>query len=105
MHTAAGDPKIDCMRAQPDPPHAHRAAKMKDEAPPTEAEIEAETARQEAEEEEEESMLDEGDVVEIVCAGGGGFGPPHDRDPALIQEDLRQGYVISAVVRSGDGAR
>ena len=50
-------------------------------------------------------MLDEGDIVEIVCAGGGGFGPPHDRDPALIQEDLRQGYVISAVVRSGDGAR
>ena len=50
-------------------------------------------------------MLDEGDVVEIVCAGGGGFGPPHDRDPALIQEDLRQGYVISAVFRSGDEAR
>ena len=86
MHTAAGDPKIDCMRAQPDPRHAHRAAKMKDEAPPTEAEIEAETARQEAEEEEEESMLDEGDVVAEEDAD---VDPPQDmgdtsREPADV---------------------
>jgi len=38
-------------------------------------------------------MLEKGDVIEIQCAGGGGFGPPAKRDAALIEEDRQQGYV------------
>ena len=34
-----------------------------------------------------------GDVVEIGCAGGGGFGPAAERDPALVRRDLELGYV------------
>jgi N-methylhydantoinase B len=41
-------------------------------------------------------VLERGDVIEIGCAGGGGFGPVEARDPALIAEDLRQGYVTAA---------
>ncbi len=41
-------------------------------------------------------MLEPGDVVEITCAGGGGFGPPQARDPALVAEDLLQGYVSAS---------
>lgn len=34
-----------------------------------------------------------GDVVEIRTGGGGGFGPPSERDRALIERDRRLGYV------------
>ena len=34
-----------------------------------------------------------GDGVRIYTPGGAGFGPPADRDPALIVEDIEQGYV------------
>ncbi|MBV9758139.1 MAG: hydantoinase B/oxoprolinase family protein, partial [Alphaproteobacteria bacterium] len=33
------------------------------------------------------------DRVRIVVSGGGGFGDPRQRDPALIEEDLREGYI------------
>jgi len=41
-------------------------------------------------------MLEKGDVIEIQCAGGGGFGPPAKRDAALIEEDRQQGYVTQS---------
>jgi N-methylhydantoinase B len=34
-----------------------------------------------------------GDVLEILEAGGGGYGDPLKRDRARIEEDLRQGFV------------
>ncbi len=34
-----------------------------------------------------------GDVIEIRTAGGGGYGPPAERDPALAERDRRDGYV------------
>lgn len=37
--------------------------------------------------------LKAGDVVSICSAGGGGFGPPRERDSSLIQADLREGYI------------
>ncbi len=39
------------------------------------------------------------DRVRITVSGGGGFGDPKERDRALIEEDLREGYI------SAEGAR
>jgi N-methylhydantoinase B len=38
-------------------------------------------------------QLDAGDSVTILAGGGGGYGDPLDRDPALVAEDVIQGYV------------
>ncbi len=32
-------------------------------------------------------------VVTLELPGGGGYGPPHERDPNQVLEDVRQGYV------------
>lgn len=40
--------------------------------------------------------LDTGDVVRIVSGGGGGWGDPELRDPALIAEDIRNGFLTEA---------
>lgn len=42
--------------------------------------------------------LRRGDVLRVETAGGGGWGAPRDRDPALLREDLAEGYV------TGEGA-
>jgi N-methylhydantoinase B len=34
-----------------------------------------------------------GDTVSIRTGGGGGYGPPTERDPAAVQADVRNGYV------------
>lgn len=34
-----------------------------------------------------------GDRVVLRCPGGGGYGDPRRRDPALVQRDVRRGYV------------
>jgi N-methylhydantoinase B len=34
-----------------------------------------------------------GDAFRLRSGGGGGYGPPHERDPAAVREDVRQGYV------------
>ncbi|MFA5123060.1 hydantoinase B/oxoprolinase family protein [Zavarzinia sp.] len=34
-----------------------------------------------------------GDRFRIVTGGGGGFGPPLERDPARVVEDVREGFV------------
>jgi N-methylhydantoinase B/oxoprolinase/acetone carboxylase alpha subunit len=38
-------------------------------------------------------MVRKGDVVRLETSGGGGFGNPREREPALIERDLRHGYV------------
>ena len=37
--------------------------------------------------------LAEGTLVWLQSAGGGGYGAPAERDPALIERDLRDGYI------------
>ncbi|WP_210245204.1 hydantoinase B/oxoprolinase family protein [Martelella alba] len=37
--------------------------------------------------------LNTDDVIRIVTANGGGFGPPEKRDPDAIRRDLRNGYL------------
>jgi N-methylhydantoinase B len=37
--------------------------------------------------------LKAGDVFRLDTPGGGGFGDPLDRDPALVLQDVREGYV------------
>jgi N-methylhydantoinase B len=49
-----------------------------------------------------EQTLHPGDLIEVLLPGGGGYGPPAERDPALRQRDLQQGYVLAT---SGSASR
>lgn len=44
-------------------------------------------------------VLHKGDVVEIVTPGSGGYGPPADRDPRAVAEDLADGCIDERVAR------
>ena len=44
--------------------------------------------------------VNEGDVIRIYTANGGGYGDPKQRDPELVRDDLRNGYVTEEVARS-----
>ena len=37
--------------------------------------------------------LNRGVAVTIRAGGGGGFGPPHEREPERVLHDVREGYV------------
>ena len=39
------------------------------------------------------STLRPGGSITISFPGGGGYGPPGQRDPAAIETDLREGYA------------
>jgi N-methylhydantoinase B len=43
--------------------------------------------------------LEAGDVVSCRTCGGGGYGPPAERDPALVARDVREGKVSDARAR------
>lgn len=43
--------------------------------------------------------LKPGDAFTLRAGGGGGFGPPIERDPARVAYDVRQGYVSRDVAR------
>jgi N-methylhydantoinase B len=43
--------------------------------------------------------LDRGDAITIRAGGGGGFGPPEERDPEAVARDVREGYVSPGVAR------
>jgi N-methylhydantoinase B len=34
-----------------------------------------------------------GATLELTCGGGGGYGPPPERDPEAVRTDIREGYV------------
>jgi N-methylhydantoinase B len=44
--------------------------------------------------------LGPGDAIILRAGGGGGFGPPHERAPALVAHDVRQGYVSREIARN-----
>ena len=44
--------------------------------------------------------LQVGDRVEVMTPGGGGYGDPFARDPALVARDVRRGYYTAADVRA-----
>lgn len=46
-----------------------------------------------------------GDVIELLDAGGGGYGDPARRDPARIEEDIRQGFLTPAAAVRDYGYR
>ena len=41
----------------------------------------------------------DGDRVEIVSPGGGGYGPPAERDPELVCEEVRDGVLSERQAR------
>jgi N-methylhydantoinase B len=41
--------------------------------------------------------------VVMEAPGSGGYGPPSARDPALLGEDLADGYVTEVAVQRGYG--
>jgi N-methylhydantoinase B/oxoprolinase/acetone carboxylase alpha subunit len=48
--------------------------------------------------------LEEGDRVRITTSGGGGYGSPLERDPELIAEDVRQGFISAGQAAAEYGA-
>jgi N-methylhydantoinase B len=48
-------------------------------------------------------VLNRGDVMRIVTAGGGGWGDPFERDPELVAWDVRKGYVSADAAREDYG--
>jgi len=40
-----------------------------------------------------------GDAISLRAGGGGGFGPPEERDPEKVAHDVRQGYVSRDIAR------
>jgi N-methylhydantoinase B len=49
------------------------------------------------------SQIGPGDVVTMDAAGGGGYGDPLGRDPALVEEDVLNGYVSIASAKEDYG--
>ncbi|MBW2064429.1 MAG: hydantoinase B/oxoprolinase family protein [Deltaproteobacteria bacterium] len=49
------------------------------------------------------TQLYPGDVVIMDAAGGGGFGDPLERDPALVERDVEHGYVTIEGARKDYG--
>jgi N-methylhydantoinase B len=41
-----------------------------------------------------------GDSLEILSAGGGGWGPPQERSPEARERDRRQGFVTGAASKA-----
>lgn len=44
-------------------------------------------------------LVRRGDVVHVQAAGSGGFGDPAERDPALVHDDLMDGYITATALR------
>ncbi len=43
--------------------------------------------------------LPKGSTFTIRCGGGGGYGPPSERDPEAVRRDVREGYVSEEAAR------
>ena len=40
-----------------------------------------------------------GDIVSFRLSGAGGYGPPDERDPALVADDLADGYITPEIAK------
>jgi N-methylhydantoinase B len=40
--------------------------------------------------------LESGDILRVITGGGGGWGDPRQREPLLIEQDLRNGFLTEA---------
>lgn len=47
--------------------------------------------------------LEPGDLVHVVTGGGGGYGPPTERDPEAVARDVAYGYVSREAAHSDYG--
>jgi N-methylhydantoinase B len=47
--------------------------------------------------------LEDGDRIRSVTGTGGGFGDPYEREPELVRDDVRDGYVTEARARADYG--
>jgi N-methylhydantoinase B len=43
--------------------------------------------------------LNAGDTFTLLTGGGGGFGPPKEREPERVAHDVRQGYISQAAAK------
>ncbi len=50
------------------------------------------------------TIVREGGLISHRTGGGGGFGEPRERDPALVRRDVLDGYVSQAAAASAYGA-
>ena len=48
--------------------------------------------------------MEPNDVLTTITPGGGGYGPPAERDPALVAEDLSNGEITMAKAKEDYGA-
>jgi N-methylhydantoinase B len=44
-----------------------------------------------------------GERVVSICTGGGGYGPPHEREPERVAEDVREGWITAKHARDAYG--
>ena len=51
------------------------------------------------------ARLDTGSCVSIVTPGAGGYGPPGDRDPALVRRDLADEKISADIARQVYGLK
>jgi N-methylhydantoinase B len=43
--------------------------------------------------------LRKGEIIEVVTAGSGGYGPPAQRDPAAVRRDISEARMDAAAAR------
>ena len=53
---------------------------------------------------DQDIQIREDDTITVSTPGGGGFGDPRMRDPALIERDLRRGYYTADEIAEKFGA-
>jgi N-methylhydantoinase B len=53
----------------------------------------------------ERRQLQRHDIVSVRLAGAGGYGPPQDRDPALVRRDVARGLVSAEAARDVYGVK
>ena len=46
------------------------------------------------------TLLEPGDLIRLTTSGGGGFGPPKERDPRAVLEDLRNEVISEEAART-----
>ena len=51
------------------------------------------------------TMLAPGQVAGVETPGAGGYGDPHERDPALVAKDLREGRISRKTAKDVYGYR